>query len=80
MAEYFVSPNVSPAPNASHAPTVYAAPAANAAPVNAAPNYVPMPHPVSPVYAKPAYGCSSLSPEAILVLFILLVLITRLCR
>jgi len=78
MAEYFVTPNVSHAPAAA-APISNVAPASNAAPLPAyqAPNMV------APAYAKPmhahGYG-AAMSPEAVLVLFILLVIITRLCR
>jgi len=74
LAEYFVTPNVAPAANMN-----MAAPAANAAPAHVAPAMT------APMFAAPAaapvapYG-RTLSAEAILVLFILLVIVTRLCR
>lgn len=90
MAEYFVNPNpgyVSPASNVAPAavsPMANVAPFANAAPVS---NVAPMVNipPVAPLAAAPSmvspahyhrpYGGS----EAILVLFILLVIILRVC-
>ncbi|WP_309122692.1 hypothetical protein [Paenibacillus sp.] len=78
MAEYYVNPNVSHMPTANMGPTANAAPAANVAPLQAH-----GPAMVSPAFAKPVcshVGGDRLTAEAILVLFILLVIITRLCR
>jgi hypothetical protein len=84
LAEYYVNPNVSYT-----APLANAAPKVNSAPVSyAAPVATPMPSYMSPAYAAHSMPMTSapcggyvhgLSAEAILVLFILLVIITRLC-
>lgn len=78
MAEYYVSPNVSA--NAAPAAAMNAAPMVMSHGANAAPAMT------LPAMVKPmAYGPVSapchhpLSMEAILVLFILLVIITRIC-
>lgn len=87
MAEYFVNPNpgyVSPASNVAPAavsPMANVAPLANVAPdVNVAPmvNMAPVaaaPAMVSPAYHRRPYW----GPDAVLVLFILLVIILRVC-
>ena len=71
MAEYYVNPNVAYAAEANEQAVIAGnpAPAAN-----------PMPYPVpSVVFAAKPYA-AGLSMEAVLVLFTLLVVVTRICR
>ncbi|TLS53403.1 hypothetical protein FE782_03790 [Paenibacillus antri] len=80
MAEYYVNPNVSHMPTANMGPIANMGPTVNAAPA-ANPSHGPMM--ASPAFVKPTcsyVGGARLSAEAVLVLFILLVIITRLCR